>query len=246
MNDRTARTEFPPVRPVATSRLADEVVEQIRAIILENDLQEGTRLPSERDLSQRLGASRPIVAQALRTLSMMGLVDIRPGSGVYVIRRPEHLVVQSMRLIRDVENDTPEHLLELRFTLEDTGTRLAVERASRQDIARIEAALGRIVDAATPAAWVSADSVFHSELVRAGGNAYLSLMFEAVHNIAVSSTYQNWVESGDPPEWLLQAVAGPDRLHLGMLEALEARDADAMHAAVVAHHETMYHHLLHG
>jgi GntR family transcriptional repressor for pyruvate dehydrogenase complex len=246
MNDRTARTGFPPVRPVATSRLADEVVEQIRTIILENDLQEGTRLPSERELSQRLGASRPIVAQALRTLSMMGLVDIRPGSGAYVIRRPEHLVVQSMRLMRDVGNDAPEHLLELRLTLEDAGTRLAVERASRQDIDRIEAALGRIVDAATPSAWVPADAVFHSELVRAGGNAYLSLMFEAVHNVAVSSTYESWVESGSPPEWLLDAVARPDRLHLGMLEALRARDADAMRAAVVAHHETMYRHLLHG
>lgn len=246
MNETTARAAFPPVRPVATSRLADEVVEQIRSIILENDLQEGTRLPSERDLSQRLGASRPIVAQALRILSMMGLVDIRPGSGVYVVRRPEHLVVQAMQLMRDVENDTPEHLLELRLTLEATATALAIERCSPQDIADIDAALERIVEASTPSAWVSADAVFHSELVRAGKNAYLSMMFEAVHNIAVSSTYQGWVESGDPPEWLLSATARPDRLHLEMLEALRSRDAAAMHAAVIAHHEAMVSHLIQG
>lgn len=245
MNQPTARTTFPSVRPVATSRLADEVVEQIRSIILDNDLQEGTRLPSERDLSQQLGASRPIVAQALRTLSMMGLVDIRPGSGAYVIRRPEHLVMQAMRLMGGVENETIEDLLELRLTLEDRGTALAVERCSPQDIERIAAALDRMIEAGSPSAWVSADAVFHSELVRAGGNTYLSVMFEAVHNIAVSSTYESWVESGDPPAWLLQATLGPDQLHLDMLSALQQRNAAAMRAAVLAHHETMYRHVLH-
>jgi hypothetical protein len=67
-------------RPVEPSRLADEVVDQIGQIILDRNLTEGTQLPSERLLAQQLCASRPIVSQALPTQSMMGLVEIKPGS----------------------------------------------------------------------------------------------------------------------------------------------------------------------
>lgn len=243
VTDTGASHAFPPVRPVVASRLADEVVEQIRTIILKNDLEEGTRLPSERALATQVGASRPIVAQALRTLSMMGLVDIRPGSGVYVMRRPEHLVTQSMHLMMEIEDDSLDHLLDLRLTLEDRGAALATANASEADIVRVGEALERMTSATSASSWVAADALFHAALVRASQNKYLAMMLEAVHNITVSSTYRTWIESGETPEWLHATVAQPDQLHVAMFDALQARDAEAMHESVVTHHATMQAHL---
>jgi GntR family transcriptional repressor for pyruvate dehydrogenase complex len=56
---------------------------------VDEGLEEGARLPSERGLADRFETSRPTVNQALRRLSLMGMVDIRRGSGVYVLRKPE-------------------------------------------------------------------------------------------------------------------------------------------------------------
>jgi GntR family transcriptional repressor for pyruvate dehydrogenase complex len=200
-------------------------------------------LPSERELASQLGASRPIVAQALRTLSMMGLVDIRPGSGAYVMRRPEHLIAQSMQLMMEVNDDSLDHLLDLRLLLEDRGTSLATSNSTAEDVARVRGALERMTAAGSAASWVAADALFHAAIVRAGQNKYMAMMFEAVHNAAVSNTYRAWIESGETPDWLLSGADRPDEVHIAMLEALENRDAMAMRECVHSHHSAMLAHL---
>jgi GntR family transcriptional repressor for pyruvate dehydrogenase complex len=235
---------FEGIRPVAPSRLADEVVDQIRQIILDRNLAEGTRLPSERLLAQQLQASRPIVSQALRTLSMMGLVEIKPGSGAYVLRRPQNLIGESMRLLLNSTNGSLEQLLELRLILERNGCRLAVERADAEQHAQIKAAFDRMSGAASSSEWVTADAVFHSETVRASGNPNLALMFEAVHHATVSNTYHEWIQSGNAPDWLR---TGPSEhqteLHRDLLRALLDRDATSVDRAVLNHHRAMLVHL---
>ncbi|OLT18832.1 hypothetical protein BJF78_11525 [Pseudonocardia sp. CNS-139] len=78
---RPAPVALPGIEPLTTTRLSDDVAEKIRSLIISEDIAEGSRLPSERDLAERFRASRPTVSQALRTLSLMGLVEIRRGSG---------------------------------------------------------------------------------------------------------------------------------------------------------------------
>ena len=70
---RQSKVVDPPgIQPVAPVRISDHVSEQIRRLILSENLDEGARLPSERYLAERFGASRPTVSQALRRLSLMG------------------------------------------------------------------------------------------------------------------------------------------------------------------------------
>lgn len=84
----TAEIDFSGLEPVSVPRLSDVIAERIRDFIVGQDLQPGTRLPSERVLAARFGASRPIVSQAMRTLALSGLIESRRGSGAYVLRRP--------------------------------------------------------------------------------------------------------------------------------------------------------------
>src|SRR5690606_5787889 len=69
------------IRPANAPRLSDTVADQIQQLIISQNLAVGARLPAERDLAERLGASRPTVSQALRKLALMGLVEIRRGAG---------------------------------------------------------------------------------------------------------------------------------------------------------------------
>ncbi|MFI6284228.1 FadR/GntR family transcriptional regulator [Streptomyces sp. NPDC051018] len=128
----TLAAELRPVRPLTVSRLPDRVADQIREFIVAEDLAENTRLPAERDLAARFGTSRPTVSQALRTLSLMGLVEIRPGSGAYVVHRPDRAMTATVELMLDLDRDSVPHLARLRLWLETVAVREAV-RAVREN-----------------------------------------------------------------------------------------------------------------
>ena len=73
-----------PFRPVDSEKLADAVVLQIEQLILRGILRPGERLPAERELSERMGVSRPSLREALANLQESGLVTAKPGAGVFV------------------------------------------------------------------------------------------------------------------------------------------------------------------
>jgi len=249
---RPRAVPLPGISPVATARRSDDVAAQIRNLIIRERLAEGARLPAERELAERFGASRPTVSQALRSLSLMGLVEIRHGSGAYVVRRPETMVTASVNLMLDLDRDSAGHLMDLRLWLEDTGVREAAERrtglaaadGAEQDAA-IFAALGRLRDTSgTVSELVAADTVFHAAVVRAAANPYLTAIYESVHGAVLSCQLRSWVDTDSAPLWLRHG--GPEHqwaLHEPIAAAVLAGDADAARAAVRRHHEAMLAHL---
>ena len=247
---------MPGISPVATARRSDDVAGQIRNLIISERLAEGARLPAERELAGRFGASRPTVSQALRSLSLMGLVEIRHGSGAYVVRRPEAMVTASVNLMLDLDRDSAGHLMDLRLWLEDTGAREAAERrtglpeadgaADGAELdAAIFAALGRLRDTSgTVSELVAADTVFHAAVVRAAANPYLTAIYESVHGAVLSYQLRSWVDTDSAPLWLRHG--GPEQqwaLHEPIAAAVAAGDAAAARAAVHRHHEAMLAHL---
>lgn len=76
-----------PFEAISTQRLYQKVAGQIAGLIKSGELQSGSRLPPERDLSKRLGVSRPTVREAMIALEISGLVEVRTGSGIYVTAR---------------------------------------------------------------------------------------------------------------------------------------------------------------
>ncbi len=231
------------IGPVSTARRADSVAEQIRNLITSEQIAAGARLPPERELAERFGASRPTVSQALRSLSLMGLVEIRHGSGAYVVRRPEVMVAASVNLMLDLDTRSAGHLLQLRLWLETIGVRAAAQ--ADPDADTIRAALGKLHDAAgSTSELVAADTVFHATVVRGAGNPYLAAIYESVHSELLSYQLKGWVDSESVPPWL--RAPGPAQhwqLHEPIAAAVLAGDPDAAEAAVRAHHAAMIDHL---
>jgi GntR family transcriptional regulator, transcriptional repressor for pyruvate dehydrogenase complex len=239
---------LPGIGPVTTARRADSVAEQIRNLIISEQIAEGSRLPPERELAERFAASRPTVSQALRSLSLMGLVEIRHGSGAYVVRRPETMVTASVNLMLDLDTQSAGHLLELRLWLENIGVHEAAAREpvlGGAEIEAIETALHRLREAAgTTSELIAADTVFHATVVRSAGNPYLTAIYESVHSAVLSYQLKGWVDSESVPPWLLGA--GPQQqwaLHEPIARAVIGRDTEAAHAAVLEHHRVMAEHL---
>ncbi|MER5769488.1 FadR/GntR family transcriptional regulator [Streptomyces sp. NPDC001985] len=247
---RTAAPEVAglrPTRPLAVSRLSDRVADRIREFIVAEDLAENTRLPAERELAVRFGTSRPTVSQALRTLSLMGLVEIRPGSGAYVVHRPDRVLTATVGLMLDLDRDSVRHLARLRLWLETTGVQEAVRAvgaAPRDEAAGlpdVRAAFERLRESAgNVSAWIAADTVFHATIVRRSGNPFLSSIYESVHTAVIRYEYEPWIRTQSTPPWLAPGEA--ERLlavHEPILEAVEAADETAALEAVRRHHDTV-------
>ncbi|WP_176955725.1 FadR/GntR family transcriptional regulator [Sinosporangium album] len=230
---------------MAVSRLSELVAEQIRQFIVTEDLAENTRLPSERDLAVRFGASRPTVSQALRTLSLMGLVEIRPGSGAYVVHRPDRSMTASVSLMLELDKESVADLAELRLWLETIGVREAVRRGGTEGLDDVRAAFEKLKEAAgSTSAWIAADTVFHATVVQRSGNPFLSSIYESVHTAVIRYEYDPWIQSEKVPAWLKPSAAGRlIAIHEPIMHALERADEDAAVSAVQNHHTMVMDHL---
>ncbi len=240
--------DLPGITPLTVTRLSDDIADEIRRLIISEDVGAGSRLPSERDLADRFGASRPTVNQALRTLSLLGLVEIRRGSGAYVLRRPETTVTASVNLMLDLDKPSVSHAMQLRLWLETLGVQQAASR--RPPLAQSEkdavmTALERLASSAGHASeWIAADTVFHAAVVRSAGNPYLVAVYEGVHTAILAHQHKRWVETDSVPEWLRDMTReGQRALHEPIARAVIDRDPDSAESAVLAHHKVMTAHL---
>lgn len=224
---------------------AEDIAARVQDFIVSGGLEDGARLPSERDLAEWLSTSRATVSQAVRMLVVRGLVESRRGSGAYVRHRPEASMAASVDLMLHLNRESVPHLSELRLHLESTGVSLAIDRAGDRGLRDAKDSLEALrLAAGDTAAWMSADTRFHAALVGASGNPYLLSIYESVHATLVENEYRDWIERDEVPEWLRPEQSEAQfALHAPILEGVLARDREAALAAVRHHHGVMSEHL---
>jgi GntR family transcriptional regulator, transcriptional repressor for pyruvate dehydrogenase complex len=238
--------DFSSVVPVSIPRLSDTIADQISELIVTQNLEEGTRLPSERLLAEQFGASRPTVSQAIRTLALKGLVESRRGSGAYVLRRQAAPDSAGKSSLPSVNPENLEQLVELRLWLESLSVQETINRGAGSDIGKARQALERLTQSVgETSTWIAADTLFHAALVDLTGNAVLTSLYEEVHTSLLEYEYQEWVERDKVPDWLAPSQADSQlALHAPIVDALERGDAEAALLAVRKHNDVMREHLL--
>src|SRR6266851_4660556 len=118
---------------VRTSRLYEQIVQQIEDSILKGDLKAGDQLPAERDLAQRFGVSRTAVREAVKALREKGLVEAYSGRGTFITDGTSQAIRQSLdRMMKFGQQYGSEHLVEVREILEPEIAALAASRATEQ------------------------------------------------------------------------------------------------------------------
>lgn len=161
-----------------------EVARRLMDLFTSGSIEPGTRLPPERHLAGTLGVGRSAVREALAALEILGIVDVRPGSGTYLRGTASELLPQTLRWGLLIGQQSTVELLELRSGLEIYVARLAAARASAPALESIAAQLHRMrADVGNLKAFARADLEFHNALGVAAGNDTLVDLLHVVRSL---------------------------------------------------------------
>lgn len=223
-----------PFEKIQSEKLSQAVVRQIEGLILRGILRPGERLPAERELSDRLGVSRPSLREAVADLQARGLLVARAGAGIYVaevlgsafapalidlLRRNEEAVFDYVGFRRDMEG-------------------LAAERAARlgsdTDLQVIDAIFAKMEAAHAkrdPTDEAELDADFHMAIVEASHNIIMLHMMRSMYDLLRQGVFYN-------RQAMFRQRTTRDQLldqHCAINTALQERDAAGARAAVETH-----------
>lgn len=208
-----------------------EVARRLLDLFTSGSVAAGARLPPERQLSATLGVGRSAVREALAALEILGIVDVRQGSGTYLRGTASELLPQTLRWGLLIGERNTAQLLELREGLEIYVARLAAARADVEILVRLERDVQRMRESMEDlATFARADLDFHHGLAEAAGNATLT---DHVH--VIRSLLQVYADRAvQDREHAERAVAE----HEAVLDGIRAGDGGAAASAMAIHMAT--------
>ena len=213
-----------PIHSIEPRRLYRQIADQIRSLIRSGEFPAGARLPPERDLARQMGVSRPSVREALIALEVEGLVDVRIGSGIYVLGSSRGAKGRA-----EVEAASgPFELLRARWVIEGECAALAAKSAHKTQIAAIEEALElmqrEMADGQQP---LGADRLFHLRIAEATGNGALVHIVRMLWEERSGPLYKQLEDHYDSPQLWEAALAE----HRAVLKAITLREGARRDAA---------------
>ena len=214
---------------VQSSRLYEQIVEQIEQSVQRGDLKPGDQLPAERELAEQFGVSRTAVREAVKALREKGLVEAYPGKGTFITSGSSNPMRQSIdRMMRSAQVDATSSLVEVREILEPEIAALAAVRATEENLNSLRKSV-EVMDAAKrdPDAYIEADLDFHLELAEAAANPLILSLIDSIVGVLREQRMR-----------IFEVEGGPDRgqyHHKRILEAMEHQDAQGAREAMRAH-----------
>jgi GntR family transcriptional regulator, sialic acid-inducible nan operon repressor len=219
---------------IAKRKLSDEVFDRLKRMIVDEAMQPGTNMPSERELMLRFGVGRPAIREAMQALSNMGLVQINHGERARVLEFNATSIFrqmdQSAHIMLQRSADSLEHLKTARIFFERGMVREAAMKATSDDLADLRAILEEQRQSLGDAQrFITSDMRFHSRIVEISANPIF---------IAVSDAMLGWLRSYHN-EMLIWTGKEKYTLaeHEEIISHLAANDPQAAEQAMVKHLE---------
>ncbi len=217
-----------PIQTIETRRLYRQIADQVTRLIDSGDFRAGTRLPPERELAEQLGVSRPTVREALIALEVECVVEVRGGTGVFVLDR------RAAR--REAPSSAPApgpfDLIRARWIIESECAFLAASNASADHLKRMKQALDEMQQASTHSREsTAADERFHLCIAEASGNSALAMVVQQLWEQRTGTLYMQLESHFSGEEIWRQAVAE----HAELLQAIATRNPPAARKAMRKH-----------
>lgn len=224
---------------VSAKRLYRVIADQIEAKIRSAEFAAGQRLPPERDLAEQLNVARSTVREALIALELRGLVEVRVGSGVFVLAQASAAEVAADATapapapVARMPEASPFEILEARMLVEPEVAALAAQQATPEQIAAIELAHRHLDGQDSPYdSDYAAHRAFHEAIAQACGNAALASLVAHAWDLGEASpvfrrldehfvTRNVWDAAEDEHDRILAAIVAGD--------AVKARHAMSYH-----------------
>jgi GntR family transcriptional repressor for pyruvate dehydrogenase complex len=224
-------TAFSGYTVIQTSRLYEQIVQQIEDSIMKGTLKPGDQLPAERELAQQFGVSRTAVREAVKALREKGLVEAFTGRGTFITDGTAQSIRQSLdRMIKIGQPEGSLQLAEVRAILEPEIAALAATRIEDAQIATLREAYA-VMDTKQedPDAFIEADLDFHLLLAEAAANPIILSLIDSIVGVLREQRMR-----------IFNVEGGPQRgqhHHKKILDAIEKRDSAKARDAMRAHLE---------
>ena len=208
--------------------LPDKIADQLLTLIKEKRLGPGDRLPPERELAAAMGVSRPSLRVALRALSVMRVIEIRPGAGAYVTALEPRQLVEHLDFVLSLDDSTFIQLFDARKVLEAGIADLAAQNITDEEIEALELCLVESLQAVdNPQAFLQADIKLHTLIAEAAHNPILSRMMASLNQLGLASRRR----TADLPGVIPQSVKD----HRDIVNALKSRDPELARQMMLRH-----------
>ncbi|AXI45038.1 GntR family transcriptional regulator [Sulfitobacter sp. SK012] len=223
-----------PFRPVTPEKLSAAVVRQIEELILRGILRPGERLPSERELAERLGVSRPSLRDAIGQLQETGLLSSRAGAGAYVADVLGSAFSPALLDLFGRHDEAVFDYLSFRRDLEGLAADRAARLGSDTDLKVVAAVFAKMEAAHAKRASdeeATLDAQFHMAIIEASHNVVMLHMMRSMYELLRGGVFYNrkvMFSQSTTRSTLLDQ-------HRAINDALQARDAAGARTAVEAH-----------
>lgn len=226
---------MPQLRPVDRKPLYEQVSDRLREFVDVNNLQPGDRLMTERELAQQLSVGRSSVREAITALRIQGMVEVRHGDGIYLLRRPEDLISTLATELVETHIDHP-YIWETRQALETQCARLAATRATAGDLRKLSRSLKTMeAEIAQGDPGLEGDRQFHLGVAESSHNPILIRLLTGIRESLDRTSETSLTRTGQPAKSLAQ--------HQIIFDAIKAGQptdaADAMLAHLVGTTDTL-------
>ena len=223
-----------PLQTVEPKRLYRQIAEQLRSLITAGEWAVGSRLPAERDLARQLGVSRPSVREALIAMEVEGWVEVRTGSGVYVLDRASK---GTNKIAKDTPQLSPDEwgpleLIRARRVVEGEIAAIAAAQAKRKHLdAMSKAIVSMKLDADRGILPLEGDRAFHSAIVESCGNVVLLETVQRFWDSRRGPLFERMGDHFETVDSWRAAIAE----HEAIFQAIHSRDAAAARLAMHEH-----------
>jgi DNA-binding FadR family transcriptional regulator len=219
-----------PLQAVEPQRLYRQIAEQLRSLMSGGEFVAGSRLPAERDLAKQLGVSRPSVREALIALEVEGWVEVRTGSGVYVLKRSTRGRGKDIKV--PATEWGPLELIRARRVIEGEIASLAALQAKRKHIHAIRDALDFMqADVERGVHPLAGDRAFHTAIAEACGNVVLLETVQTFWDARRGPLFERLGDHFESVPIWRRAITE----HQAVLEAIQSHDAQGARAAMQQH-----------
>ncbi len=204
-------------------------VEKLKGLINSDDFGPGSKLPSERNLTERFSITRANLRKAFDILEREGIIWRHVGKGTFIAEKD--FADAGLNISELVQELTPVQLLRARLSVEPAIAREAAIQASESDVLRINAARTNAVEAKSWSAYENADDLLHQEIAHATQNPLLISMFEYLNSVRRAVSWNKVVRRTNSPASDHKSF----KEHAEICLAIEGRNANEAQIAMRSH-----------
>lgn len=219
--------------PIVRHSVAEVVAHRILDLVKAGALKPGDQLPPERELAASLNVSRPTVREAIRGLTILGVVVTRQGGGAFISELDADALLHPLQFYLSLEEINVRQLYDARSLIESDVARRAAEHMDDAGLQKLAEILADQVNTLNdPTRFRLSDHAFHETICAGSRNAFLQRIGQSLNVVGLEFRKR----ASETPGVLEQSL----RDHHRLLDALTARDADAAAEAAATHMNNVY------